>query len=276
MHSDSEATSPSHRDRQLSFSHIVGTTAPTHVLIGKAPFCTYINPDADPDEVELKNYAISEGQQNTDPVNSSTTEPQQVFLQTDNSTGETSDEESLETNRLLGGPSNQKRTHMKRKNGTISKRGSSPRLVIDTSPSASNGHANDSMNSHVEMRRKEGSVESPSSATHTNRLMARSDFTLDNEPPTTPQTPGLKNTTYFDLPERDRRNFLLLIGLYFLQGIPMGLAMGSVPFLLKPHLSYSQIGVFTLASYPYSLKLLWSPIVDAVWSPRFEIGRAHV
>lgn len=49
----------------------------------------------------------------------------------------------------------------------------------------------------------------------------------------------------------------------------MGLATGSVPFLLKPHLSYGQIGVFSLASYPYSLKLLWSPIVDAVWSPTF-------
>ncbi|OAX76891.1 hypothetical protein ACJ72_08816 [Emergomyces africanus] len=49
----------------------------------------------------------------------------------------------------------------------------------------------------------------------------------------------------------------------------MGLAGGSVPFLLKPYLSYGQIGIFSLASYPYSLKLLWSPIVDAVWSRRF-------
>jgi len=49
----------------------------------------------------------------------------------------------------------------------------------------------------------------------------------------------------------------------------MGLAGGSVPFLLKPHLSYSQIGIFSLAIYPYSLKLLWSPIVDAIWSRRF-------
>ena len=62
---------------------------------------------------------------------------------------------------------------------------------------------------------------------------------------------------------------MLLVLLYFLQGIPMGLAGGSVPFLLKSHLSYGQIGVYSLASYPYSLKLLWSPIVDAVWSPRF-------
>jgi hypothetical protein len=54
----------------------------------------------------------------------------------------------------------------------------------------------------------------------------------------------------------------------------MGLATGSVPFLLKGkdyNLSYSALGVFSLASYPYSLKLLWSPIVDALWSSK--VGR---
>ena len=56
-----------------------------------------------------------------------------------------------------------------------------------------------------------------------------------------------------------------------LQGVPVGLAFGSVPFLLKAKLSYGQVGVFSLASYPYSMKLLWSPIVDAVYSRR--IGR---
>src|SRR6185312_9358136 len=56
-----------------------------------------------------------------------------------------------------------------------------------------------------------------------------------------------------------------------LQGIPVGLASGSIPFLLKSKLSYGQIGIFSLASYPYSLKLLWSPIVDATYSKR--IGR---
>jgi PAT family acetyl-CoA transporter-like MFS transporter 1 len=49
------------------------------------------------------------------------------------------------------------------------------------------------------------------------------------------------------------------------------LSTGSVPFLLREHLSYSQIGTFALSSYPYSLKLLWSPIVDAVFIP--SIGR---
>ena len=51
----------------------------------------------------------------------------------------------------------------------------------------------------------------------------------------------------------------------------MGLAFGSIPFLLKAKLSYSQIGLFSLASYPYSLKLLWSPIVDAIYSKK--VGR---
>ena len=49
------------------------------------------------------------------------------------------------------------------------------------------------------------------------------------------------------------------------------MAFGSVPFLLKAKLSYGQVGVFSLASYPYSMKLLWSPIVDAIYSRR--IGR---
>jgi len=56
-----------------------------------------------------------------------------------------------------------------------------------------------------------------------------------------------------------------------LQGIPVGLAFGSVPFLLRAKLSYSQIGIFTLCTYPYSLKLLWSPIVDSIFSPK--VGR---
>lgn len=148
---------------------------------------------------------------------------------------------------------------------------SSPREPGRPSSTASggqNGHANGDMESHLEMRRKHLSVESPSSESQTASLLSRESFTLDDEPPDTPMTPNSKSS-FFDLPRQDKRNFLLLVLLYFLQGIPLGLATGSVPFLLKSHLSYSQIGVFTLAAYPYSIKLLWSPIVDAVWSPKF-------
>ncbi|KIH94569.1 hypothetical protein SPBR_05844 [Sporothrix brasiliensis 5110] len=121
------------------------------------------------------------------------------------------------------------------------------------------------MNGGVELRRKGGNVESDAV---TSNLMARESFTLDDHVPTTPK---INNHGFFELPKEDQRNFGLLVLLYFLQGIPLGLATGSVPFMLKKHMSYSQIGVFTLASYPYSLKLLWSPIVDAVWSPK--VGR---
>lgn len=131
-----------------------------------------------------------------------------------------------------------------------------------------NGHANGDM-SNMELRRKHPSTED----THRAQLMSHQNFSLDHEPPPpqTPQTPGMVNTSFSALPAADKRNFLLLCLLYFLQGIPMGLASGSVPFLLKNYLSYGQIGIFSLAIYPYSLKLLWSPIVDAVWSRR--LGR---
>lgn len=179
------------------------------------------------------------------------------------------EDEDLEDAQLLGSPSDlQTRRQMKRRNREPTKKRSTPSLLIST---GQNGHAAGDMNSHLEMRKKDSSIDSPSSAQHAARVMGRSDFTLDENPPATPLTPKMSNTSFFALPERDRRNFLLLVLLYFLQGIPMGLAMGSVPFLLKPHLSYGQIGVFSLASYPYSLKLLWSPIVDAVWSTR--LGR---
>ena len=128
----------------------------------------------------------------------------------------------------------------------------------------------------LEHRRKHASLEMDDSATQTAHLMSRSSFSLDNAIPLEPETPKGGNATssskgFFELPKQDQRNFLLLVLLYFLQGIPMGLAGGSVPFLLKSHLSYAQIGVYSLASYPYSLKLLWSPIVDAVWS--LKVGR---
>ncbi|KZV73908.1 MFS general substrate transporter [Peniophora sp. CONT] len=69
----------------------------------------------------------------------------------------------------------------------------------------------------------------------------------------------------------DKRAMALLCVLYLIQGVPLGLALGSVPFLLREHLSYSQLAVFALTSYPYSLKLLWSPIVDSIFVP--SIGR---
>eukprot|EP00297_Palpitomonas_bilix_P002662 CAMPEP_0113883738 /NCGR_PEP_ID=MMETSP0780_2-20120614/9790_1 /TAXON_ID=652834 /ORGANISM="Palpitomonas bilix" /LENGTH=622 /DNA_ID=CAMNT_0000871123 /DNA_START=378 /DNA_END=2246 /DNA_ORIENTATION=- /assembly_acc=CAM_ASM_000599 len=70
--------------------------------------------------------------------------------------------------------------------------------------------------------------------------------------------------------EKDFRILLLLI-LYILQGIPMGLA-ASVPLLLQSKgASYKEQAAFAIVSSPYSLKLIWAPIVDSVYVKR--IGR---
>ena len=62
--------------------------------------------------------------------------------------------------------------------------------------------------------------------------------------------------------EGDVYNFLLLLILYTLQGIPMGLG-GSIPILLQNNSSsYTNQAIFSLVSWPFSLKLLWAPLVD--------------
>ncbi|XP_078617067.1 acetyl-coenzyme A transporter 1-like [Branchiostoma floridae x Branchiostoma japonicum] len=66
----------------------------------------------------------------------------------------------------------------------------------------------------------------------------------------------------------DRHNIALLLLLYILQGIPLGLA-GSVPMLLQSrHVSYHQQAVFSFVFWPFSVKLVWAPIVDAIYSKR--------
>ncbi|KAJ7450051.1 acetyl-coenzyme A transporter 1-domain-containing protein [Mycena galericulata] len=67
----------------------------------------------------------------------------------------------------------------------------------------------------------------------------------------------------------DKRAMALLCVLYLIQGVPLGLGLGSMPFILQNHLSYSQLATFALSGYPYSLKLLWSPIVDSVFFSSF-------
>lgn len=57
----------------------------------------------------------------------------------------------------------------------------------------------------------------------------------------------------------------------------MGLISGTIPFLLKgldtstsTH-GYASLGLISLASQPYNLKLLWSPLVDSIYDKR--LGR---
>ncbi|XP_019358729.1 PREDICTED: acetyl-coenzyme A transporter 1 [Gavialis gangeticus] len=64
-------------------------------------------------------------------------------------------------------------------------------------------------------------------------------------------------------------NVFLLLFLYVLQGIPLGLA-GSVPLILQSKsVSYTDQAFFSFVFWPFSLKLLWAPLVDAVYFKRF-------
>ena len=68
--------------------------------------------------------------------------------------------------------------------------------------------------------------------------------------------PGLKG---------DYSNILLLTFLYVLQGIPLGLG-GSIPMLLQSRkVSYKDQAVFSFIYWPFSIKLLWAPLVDALY-----------
>lgn len=67
----------------------------------------------------------------------------------------------------------------------------------------------------------------------------------------------------------DRANVALLFFLYLLQGIPIGLT-ASIPMLLQNRgASYSQQAEFSFATWPFSMKLLWAPIVDSLFCSKF-------
>ncbi|EDQ91581.1 uncharacterized protein MONBRDRAFT_813, partial [Monosiga brevicollis MX1] len=67
----------------------------------------------------------------------------------------------------------------------------------------------------------------------------------------------------------DKRSVALLLLLYFLQGVPMGLS-ASVPYLLQDKTAdYNQQALFSFVVYPFSLKLLWAPIVDGLFFEKF-------
>uniref|UniRef100_A0A2S2QP89 Acetyl-coenzyme A transporter 1 n=1 Tax=Sipha flava TaxID=143950 RepID=A0A2S2QP89_9HEMI len=70
----------------------------------------------------------------------------------------------------------------------------------------------------------------------------------------------------------DRMNFILLLLLYTMQGFPIGLT-SAIPILLQSmkDVSYQDQALFSLVIWPFSLKLLWAPLVDALYVRK--IGR---
>ncbi|XP_060866110.1 acetyl-coenzyme A transporter 1-like isoform X2 [Metopolophium dirhodum] len=70
----------------------------------------------------------------------------------------------------------------------------------------------------------------------------------------------------------DWPNIFLLLLLYIMQGVPLGI-ITVTPMLLqsKQNVTYKEQALFSLASWPFSLKLLWAPLVDALYIQK--IGR---
>ncbi|KAL3312955.1 hypothetical protein Ciccas_008450 [Cichlidogyrus casuarinus] len=70
---------------------------------------------------------------------------------------------------------------------------------------------------------------------------------------------------------KDAYNICLLIFLYFLQGIPLGLA-SSIPYMIqgsKSTAGYETLANFSLVFWPFSMKLAWAPFVDSFYWKKF-------
>ena len=62
---------------------------------------------------------------------------------------------------------------------------------------------------------------------------------------------------------------LLLIILYILQGVIIGFIFALPLYLDTSGAKWNEQGTFNFVSYPFSLKLAWAPIVDAIYIPCF-------
>lgn len=61
----------------------------------------------------------------------------------------------------------------------------------------------------------------------------------------------------------------LILSLYFLQGMNIGIASSIPLFLVAYGATWKDQGTFGFCLYPFSLKLLWAPLIDAIYSRHF-------
>lgn len=71
------------------------------------------------------------------------------------------------------------------------------------------------------------------------------------------------------------KRMIIMLMLGFSSGFPLPLVFGTLSFLLKDYgIAYASIGAMSLVKIPYSLKWLWSPIIDNVKIPFLnKLGR---
>jgi PAT family acetyl-CoA transporter-like MFS transporter 1 len=67
------------------------------------------------------------------------------------------------------------------------------------------------------------------------------------------------------LSRAEKKNLAWLFCLYFVHAIPLQFSWSSMPILLRQQLSYADVGTFIISQYPYSWKVIWSPIVEAFY-----------
>lgn len=67
----------------------------------------------------------------------------------------------------------------------------------------------------------------------------------------------------------DEVNILVLLFLYILQGIPLGVAAAIPLILTNKGVTYKEQAEFSFATWPFSIKLLWAPVVDSCFVASF-------
>ena len=89
------------------------------------------------------------------------------------------------------------------------------------------------------------------------------------EPSVEVRSPSHSQTTEKSGIAGDEKSILILLFLYVLQGIPLGLAAAIPLILTNRNVSYKQQAEFSFAYWPFSVKLLWAPIVDSCFVASF-------
>lgn len=75
----------------------------------------------------------------------------------------------------------------------------------------------------------------------------------------------------------NKLGILILLSLYFIQGIPLGLFDASIPFLLIDRgVDFLDLGLLSFFSYPFALKILFAPFEDTHFSAKFGKRKSFV
>lgn len=96
-----------------------------------------------------------------------------------------------------------------------------------------------------------------------------------------------KGVTPFDVsleepdPPKPKNNnklgIMILLSLYFIQGIPLGLFDASIPFLLIDRgVDYIDLGMLSFFSYPFAMKILFAPFEDSHFFEKFGKRKSFV